>query len=81
VAQNDSKERVAEEIGDLLFTAVNLARWRGINPELALRDVNRKFTTRFQKMEAQAKERSLELESLSSEQWEELWQIAKNSMG
>ncbi|RYG62150.1 nucleoside triphosphate pyrophosphohydrolase [bacterium] len=73
----EPKERVAEEIGDLLFTAVNLARWQGINPELALRDVNRKFTDRFQSMEAVAKERGVELESLSPEQWEELWQIAK----
>jgi tetrapyrrole methylase family protein/MazG family protein len=77
--KNESKERVAEEIGDLLFTAVNLARWRGINPEMALRDVNRKFIGRFQKMEAQAKEQGLDLESLSPEQWEALWQEVKQA--
>ncbi len=75
--QAESTARVAEEIGDLLFTAVNMARWRGINPELALRDVNRKFVARFEKMEAEAKARGLELEELTAEQWEELWQRAK----
>lgn len=77
--QHESKERVAEEIGDLLFTTVNLARWQGINPELALRDVNQKFIARFRNMEAEAKARGLELESLSPEQWEELWGIAKGA--
>lgn len=77
--KNESKERVAEEIGDLLFTAVNIARWRGINPEMALRDVNRKFIARFQKMEEQAKATDVELESLSPEQWEELWQAVKQA--
>lgn len=75
--QSETNERVAEEIGDLLFTAVNMARWRDINPELALRDVNRKFLARFETMEKQAKARELALESLSATQWEELWQEAK----
>lgn len=76
---NESNMRVAEEIGDLLFTAVNLARWRGINPETALRDVNRKFVARFEKMEAEAATRGLELESLSAAQWNELWNRAKKA--
>ncbi|PQV64384.1 tetrapyrrole methylase family protein / MazG family protein [Abditibacterium utsteinense] len=76
--QHETKERVSEEIGDLLFTAVNLARWRGINPEMALRDVNRKFIARFEKMEAEAKTRELELESLTPKEWDELWNRAKS---
>ncbi len=75
---HESKERVSEEIGDLLFTAVNLARWRGIHPEMALRDVNRKFIARFEMMESEAKSRGLELESLSATQWDELWNHAKS---
>ena len=75
---NESDERVAEELCDLLFTVVNLARWRGINPELALRDNNRKFRGRFEQMEAQAARRGWELESLSEAQWDELWNAAKN---
>ena len=74
---HESDERVAEELGDLLFTVVNLARWRGINPELALRDNNRKFRGRFEQMEAQAARRGWELESLSEAQWDELWNAAK----
>jgi len=55
-----------------------LARWRGIDPELALRDNNRKFRGRFEKMEAQAQKRGWDLESLSEAQWDELWNAAKS---
>ncbi len=75
--QNETTERVSEEIGDLLFTAVNLARWRGINPEMALRDVNRKFIARFENMEAEAKASSLELEKLTGKEWDAMWNRAK----
>ncbi len=74
---HESKERVAEELGDLLFTVVNIARWRGIDPEMALRDNNRKFRGRFEQMEAQAAQRNWDLESLSEAQWDELWNGAK----
>jgi len=75
---HEDEARVAEELGDLLFTVVNLARWRGIDPELALRDNNRKFRGRFEKMEAQAQKRGWDLESLSEAQWDELWNAAKS---
>ena len=75
--QNESPARVAEELGDLLFTIVNLARWRGIDPEMALRDNNRKFRGRFEQMEAAATRRGWSLEQLSEAQWEELWNGAK----
>ena len=74
---HESQDRVAEELGDLLFTIVNLARWRGIDPELALRDNNRKFRGRFEQMETQARRRGWELEQLSEAQWDELWNEAK----
>ena len=76
--RSETPERVAEELGDLMFTVVNIARWRGINPELALRDNNRKFRGRFEKMEAQARRRGWDLESLNEAQWDELWNAAKN---
>lgn len=75
----ESNERVAEEIGDALFTLVNLARWRQIHPELALRDANHKFKERFQKMESEAQKRGLQLENLAPEMWDELWSAAKNA--
>lgn len=76
--ETESKERAAQELGDLLFTIVNLARWQGINPELALRDTNRRFIGRFQLMENAAREDERELESLSAGEWEDLWQRAKS---
>lgn len=75
--RSESEARVAEELGDLLFTVVNLARWRGIDPEMALRDNNRKFRGRFEQMEAAATRRGWELERLSEAQWDELWNLAK----
>ena len=75
---HESEARVAEELGDLLFTVVQVARWRGIDPELALRDNNCKFRGRFEKMEAVARERGWNLEQLSEAQWDELWNAAKS---
>jgi MazG family protein len=71
------RERVAEELGDLLFTAVNIARWKKIDPELALRDGVARFEGRFRSMEAVAAERGMSLETLSPEAWDELWNAAK----
>jgi ATP diphosphatase len=65
-----------EELGDLLFTAVNLARHLRIDPESALRSANAKFRARFTHME-QAAGGSAALENLAPEQLEELWATAK----
>ncbi len=73
----ESSARQAEELGDLLFTIVNIARWRKVDPELALRDVNRKFKARFEKMEAAARIENVALNELSPDEWEALWQRAK----
>jgi tetrapyrrole methylase family protein/MazG family protein len=67
-------ERVEAEIGDLLFTAVNVARWAGVEPEEALRKMLNRFTERFQDMELLA---SRPLRELSPEEWDELWDRAK----
>jgi len=71
-----SKEQIEAEVGDLLFTAVNLARWSGVEPEEALRKMLNRFTARFQAMEATA---TKPLESLSFEEWDELWEKAKRT--
>jgi len=73
------KTRVEEELGDLLFTAVNLARWNKINPELALRDMIARFKNRFVQMEKSALEKGLELENLSPDHWNDLWKKAKQN--
>ena len=77
-----SPERLKEvegEIGDLMFTLVNLARYLAVDPESALKKTNRKFRRRFQYVESQLKERGKKLEGASLEEMESLWQKAKES--
>jgi MazG family protein len=66
-----------EEVGDLLFAAVNVARFLGADPEIALKKANRKFQTRFQWMEAVALAEGRPLADLPRERMEELWNLAK----
>jgi tetrapyrrole methylase family protein/MazG family protein len=70
-----------QEIGDLLFTMVNFARWQGVDPETALREANRKFYRRFAAVEEMARERGRELPSLTLKEWDELWEEAKRGVG
>jgi tetrapyrrole methylase family protein/MazG family protein len=75
---NDRKN-IQEESGDLLFAVVNYIRFAGINPEVALKDTNKKFKWRFRYMEDKAKSRGVKLEDLSLEEMEELWVLAKKN--
>ncbi len=70
-------ERIAEELGDLLFTIVNLARHLAIDPEQALDRANRKFEGRFRRIEAAARAQGEPLEALDLEALEALWQAHK----
>jgi ATP diphosphatase len=65
---------VVLEVGDLLFTVVNLARHLNVDPEMALRETNAKFRRRFARMEAASEK---PLEELSSAELEALWNRAK----
>ena len=76
-AWDDEAARM-EEIGDLLFTSVNLSRHAGVDPEQALRYANRKFTERFCAMERLNQLTGGELSELTPETWESLWQQAKH---
>lgn len=67
-------QEIQSEIGDLLFTIVNVARWVKVEPEEALRQMVTRFSARFKAMEAAAK---IPLDELSSAQWDELWNEAK----
>jgi MazG family protein len=66
-----------EEVGDLLFAAVNVARFLGADPEIALKKANRKFQTRFQWMESAASAEGRRLAELPRERMEELWNLSK----
>lgn len=67
----------SEEIGDLLFTVVNLARHMGVDAEQALRAANCKFERRFRLMELNIPEHVTDFKSLSLDEMELLWQQAK----
>ena len=67
----DEKE---DELGDILFALVNVARWEKIDPEVALSKANQKFTKRFNKLEEISDK---ELSNLSFEEYNNLWAEAK----
>ncbi len=72
------EERIAEELGDLLFTVVNLARKLQIDPELTLRAASNKFAHRFRRMEQIATDKGHSLDQYRAEQLEELWLTARS---
>ncbi len=69
---------IEDEIGDLLFTVVNLARHLGVDPEKALRRANDKFARRFRSAERMAREAGRSLAELSPEELDELWNAVKS---
>ncbi len=72
-----SDELRAGEVGDLLFAAVNLARWHGVDAESTLREANARFRKRFATIEAAAKGQNRSISDMSLEEMEALWQEAK----
>ncbi len=75
----DTKEnaKVEEEIGDLLFAAVNLARFLKVDPEIALKNANAKFSRRFREMERLARASGRAFEKVPRMEMESLWEAAK----
>jgi tetrapyrrole methylase family protein/MazG family protein len=71
--------RTEEEMGDLLFAAVNLARYLHIDPEIALKKANAKFSARFRQMEALAAKSGKALADVPRPQMEEFWESAKRA--
>ena len=68
---------ISEEIGDILFTLVNLTRHFDLEPEDIMRKSNLKFENRFRAMEDYAKDNNLALDTMSLEALEEIWQKIK----
>ena len=75
---NKDKLNTEEEIGDILFTVVNLARKLKVDPEEALRKTNQKFQKRINGMEDDLRKRSKTLNTQTLEELEHLWQVQKN---
>jgi len=73
--------KTEEELGDLLFAAVNLSRFLKIDPEIALKKANAKFSCRFREMERLARKNGREFKDLPREEMEALWEAAKKAEG
>ena len=73
----DLQARLEDEVGDLFFVLVNIARYLSVDPESALRKTNRKFKRRFQWMEARLHESGRSADQAAMEELEALWQQAK----
>ena len=75
--QTDDKSRISDELGDLIFAAVNLARHTKTDPEQALRGTNTKFRRRFNHIEESLNASGETLDAATLERMEALWQDAK----
>ena len=82
-ADSDTPEReqhIKEEIGDLLFTAISLARHYSVDPEVALDEANRKFERRFQRMAEILAEHGSDIHNATKKQLEDAWREAKKDL-
>ena len=77
--RDGDQQAMREEMGDVIFTVVNLARTLGVDAEGAMRDANEKFYRRFSYMERRAQSDGRTLGDLSIDELEELWQLAKTA--
>jgi len=75
--KSGDREKMTDELGDLLFALVNVGRWLGINPEEALRRTGKKFIRRFHRIEETATENGKKLQDMGLYEMEEIWQRAK----
>lgn len=75
-----NSDRVEDELGDVLFSVVNYARFLDVNPEDALERTNRKFIQRFQHMEKAVKADQKDLANMSLEEMDIYWEKAKGSL-
>ena len=73
-----NSDKIREEMGDLLFACVNVARFLDINPELALRDAVKKFINRFNYVEEAAAKSDRNLQEMNLQEMDKLWEQGKN---
>jgi len=76
---SEDSDSASEELGDILFVLVNIAKFKKIDAEEALRKTNRKFISRFQYIERQAVKQGRDIKDLSLNEMEAFWQEAKNT--
>ena len=73
------ERQIKEEVGDLLFASLNIARYLQIDPETALNQANRKFSARFREMEKHFASQGRALKEVPLEEMEAFWQDSKES--
>ena len=78
VYNSKNREKIEEEIGDLLFATVNVSRFLDIDPDFALNYTIEKFIGRFQYIEENAMSRGVSMQLMTLEQMDQLWEEAKN---
>lgn len=76
--ENNNKEKIEEELGDVIFSIINYARFIGVNPDDSLEKTNKKFIKRFQYIEQEANKINKQLSDMSLEEMEVLWQQSKS---
>ncbi len=78
--EDGDPKAIQHELGDLLFSIVNLARWHKIQPDMALRQANNRFRDRFHLVEEDFKSRSIDMKDAGIEALEVSWQEAKRRL-
>jgi tetrapyrrole methylase family protein/MazG family protein len=77
--QDKKEEQMMDEIGDVLFSLVNVSRHLGVNPEIALREANKKFIWRFRFIERKLKKGGKKLGQVSLDEMDRLWEESKKN--
>jgi len=75
--KNESASRIESEVGDILFVAVNLARFLNVDPEIAMKKASSKFSRRFHEMERLARHQGTTLAEIPRPEMESLWEQSK----
>ncbi|HSV89199.1 MAG TPA: nucleoside triphosphate pyrophosphohydrolase [Bacteroidales bacterium] len=78
-AKPDNHKKTEDEFGDLLFALINYSRFVEVNPEIALERTNKKFISRFEYIEEQAKRAGKELKKMNLSEMDVFWNKAKNN--
>ncbi len=81
IKQSETAQEIEDEIGDLLFAVVNLARWHKVDAESALRQANRKFRQRFEDLEGEVHRQGMDIAQLNIDELDKLWNRVKKKRG
>ena len=77
MTSDKAQDNLSEEIGDLIFSCINLARYYQINSESALQNTNNKFIKRFNYIEANLRKKNISISDTSLEEMDRLWEESK----